>query len=555
MVNLFLEEKEKQNVKEWTYNVVDNSISTKLLGPLWNYLVLLVPHTIAPNLLSLAGLLCILHAFYIVITLIDTPYRAFAAGAAGALIFIYQNLDAIDGKHARQTGNSSPLGELFDHACDNVGVVFIILTIFFAVGVEDTDSLWFIVQGSQMMFLRGHLKAWYDEYRSVHFKLLSGPGEALLITEFVLIYRALFGLGWLTSAASYVVVLFTDLTTQDEKAIAHLLSDWIPRIWYYTQVILLLYRIVTFPRELRYRDPFTQKLTGDVLRTKATKWGLSIILVYRIASSVLLWLPLGPFSEPLSIWDVASDGSVMAIVTSDIILAKMAKRNLHPWVPIMYMVSFLNRLLPVCLVLFYFSAVFAELCAYLNLPLLTVCRNVYCDGIYDLCHNGHKQLFKNALKLGNRLFVGIVGDEDAMKYKRPPIMSMEERAVEVMGCKGVDRVIKNCPCFGITKKFILENNIHVVAHGAEYTAREEAKKLRVAAERLRGEKKEEEAREAERTAAEEEARAAAHGEKALSARGMKYYKEAFDMGRTEILPRTEGISTTELILRCKKVHL
>lgn len=27
-------------------------------------------------------------------------------------------LDAIDGKHARNTGNSSPLGELFDHGCD-----------------------------------------------------------------------------------------------------------------------------------------------------------------------------------------------------------------------------------------------------------------------------------------------------------------------------------------------------------------------------------------------------------------------------------------------------
>jgi ethanolaminephosphotransferase len=29
--------------------------------------------------------------------------------------FIYQTMDAVDGKHARQTKSSSPLGQLFDH--------------------------------------------------------------------------------------------------------------------------------------------------------------------------------------------------------------------------------------------------------------------------------------------------------------------------------------------------------------------------------------------------------------------------------------------------------
>jgi phosphatidylglycerophosphate synthase len=33
-------------------------------------------------------------------------------------LFIYQTLDAIDGKQARRTNSSSPLGELFDHGCD-----------------------------------------------------------------------------------------------------------------------------------------------------------------------------------------------------------------------------------------------------------------------------------------------------------------------------------------------------------------------------------------------------------------------------------------------------
>ena len=33
-------------------------------------------------------------------------------------LFIYQSLDAVDGKQARRTQSATPLGELFDHGCD-----------------------------------------------------------------------------------------------------------------------------------------------------------------------------------------------------------------------------------------------------------------------------------------------------------------------------------------------------------------------------------------------------------------------------------------------------
>ena len=36
-----------------------------------------------------------------------------------ASYFIYRMLDEMDGKQARKTGNSSPLGLLFDHGCDS----------------------------------------------------------------------------------------------------------------------------------------------------------------------------------------------------------------------------------------------------------------------------------------------------------------------------------------------------------------------------------------------------------------------------------------------------
>lgn len=48
----------------------------------------------------------------------QAPLWAYMSCAVG--LFLYQSLDAIDGKQARRTNSSTPLGELFDHGCDSV---------------------------------------------------------------------------------------------------------------------------------------------------------------------------------------------------------------------------------------------------------------------------------------------------------------------------------------------------------------------------------------------------------------------------------------------------
>lgn len=57
---------------------------------------------------------------------LEPPRWACALCALG--LFIYQSLDAIDGKQARRTNSSSPLGELFDHGCDSISTVFVALS-------------------------------------------------------------------------------------------------------------------------------------------------------------------------------------------------------------------------------------------------------------------------------------------------------------------------------------------------------------------------------------------------------------------------------------------
>lgn len=48
-------------------------------------------------------------------------------------LFVYQALDAIDGKQARRTNSSTPLGELFDHGCDCVSIGEYFLLFFYLI--------------------------------------------------------------------------------------------------------------------------------------------------------------------------------------------------------------------------------------------------------------------------------------------------------------------------------------------------------------------------------------------------------------------------------------
>lgn len=100
-------------------------------------MVLKTPIYIAPNLLTIVGLLINIITSVILIWFspdakAEAPRWCYMACAVG--LFIYQSLDAIgefllgcivlnklkrfamlDGKQARRTNTSSPLGELFDH--------------------------------------------------------------------------------------------------------------------------------------------------------------------------------------------------------------------------------------------------------------------------------------------------------------------------------------------------------------------------------------------------------------------------------------------------------
>ncbi|KAK7791692.1 hypothetical protein R5R35_008712 [Gryllus longicercus] len=125
-----------KRLSEHKYSFTSTSLLDSLLQPWWNWLVSKLPLWLAPNLITVWGLIVnILTTLILVWYSPDAKEEAprWACFACALGLFVYQSLDAIDGKQARRTGTSSPLGELFDHGCDSISTVFVALSACIAV--------------------------------------------------------------------------------------------------------------------------------------------------------------------------------------------------------------------------------------------------------------------------------------------------------------------------------------------------------------------------------------------------------------------------------------
>jgi phosphatidylglycerophosphate synthase len=125
--------------KSGAYTPLDN-----LLNPWWQFAANRLPVWISPNMVTLTGfffaftgmLAQVLTQFYpetfvAWAGLADEEVRLIVNTYTAFTLFMYQTLDAMDGKHARATGQSTPLGALFDHGIDGcvmtmIGVIMLL---------------------------------------------------------------------------------------------------------------------------------------------------------------------------------------------------------------------------------------------------------------------------------------------------------------------------------------------------------------------------------------------------------------------------------------------
>jgi len=107
--------------KAGVYTPLDN-----LLNPVWTQLTELLPMWLAPNVVTSIGGGCNM-LIVTLCTVFSPSYEemvpSWVLQINGVLLITGYFLDCMDGKQARRTGNSSPLGQLFDHGTDALGVM------------------------------------------------------------------------------------------------------------------------------------------------------------------------------------------------------------------------------------------------------------------------------------------------------------------------------------------------------------------------------------------------------------------------------------------------
>lgn len=474
-MHIFLSRDEKDRLSKWKYSVVDNSITTKLFTPWWKFIVQYVPITVAPNILSLAGLLCILYFFNLAFRY-SHLYANLISIVGAVLVFAYTTLDAIDGMHARRTGNSSPLGELFDHTCDNVSVPFAVLGMTLCLGISDMTLNWYIVQIIQLIFLLSHIEAF--QKKVVTFGKYTGPGEFLNMYILILLFNGFIGFDFVNVIINYIANMFNTTPT---IMFTYVFST----VYYLTLGSFLLY--VWHMDNKNYNS----------------KMGLLISIVIRAIPAVLIYFKM--MSGDMNIYTVVSHGIIMSILTGDMIVSKMSDRQLHPLIPIFVMLSVLDNFLCIACAFCYYFAILSEISFHMRIPIFGVRRVVFINGVFDLFHRAHMRLCQEAAKEGTYLIVGVLSEEDVLKYKNKkinrPAMTFEQRCDAVRNCGFVDQVIQS-PLYIKGEEgdqFMRDNKIDVIMISSEYDSPQDL-----------------------------------------------YYESARRQGKIKVLPRMDGISTTEL---------
>lgn len=179
-----LTETDKQNLLNYRYSGGDSSpIYQNILSPFAQFWVDLLPLWMAPNVVTSLGLICSILAA--ICTAIFNPDLAAHAPRwlhlmSCLCILAYQTFDNMDGKQARRTGSSSPLGMLFDHGCDAVNAGLLCIPIASALATGWTPNFFLCLWSGFAAF---YFQAWEEYYvGTMVLPPFNGPTEGLLMS-------------------------------------------------------------------------------------------------------------------------------------------------------------------------------------------------------------------------------------------------------------------------------------------------------------------------------------------------------------------------------------
>jgi len=131
---------------------------------------------------------------------------------------------------------------------------------------------------------------------------------------------------------------------------------------------------------------------------------------------------------------------------------------------------------------------------------------LFMDGAFDMMHYGHMNAFRLARSLGTHLVVGVNSDKSITECKGAPLMDDDERLAMVKGCKFVDEVVPDCP-YVMSEEYL---EYVIKKYKIDYVI---------------------------------------HGDDPCIVNGKDVYDSAKKAGKFQSIPRTEGVSTTDIVGR------
>ncbi len=138
-------------------------------------------------------------------------------------------------------------------------------------------------------------------------------------------------------------------------------------------------------------------------------------------------------------------------------------------------------------------------------------NRLWIDGCFDFFHHGHAGVMLQSRRLGTELIVGLHSDAEIALNKGPTVMNLDERVGAVEACRFSTKCVP-CAPYVTSIPWISHYGCQYVCHGDDITS---------------------------------------------DAQGEDCYRFVKRAGRMKIVPRTPGISTTDLVgrmLMCTKEH-
>jgi cytidyltransferase-like protein len=407
--SLFISPLEMNNLKKWVYKVSSDEWLYPYLDPFYNSLVNLIPSYITPNILTLAGFFSSLLSYYF------SPNPLLFA----LFLFLYMVLDTLDGKQARKTLSSSPLGELFDHFCDSISNVLLTSALLHIFHIDNYSIHLSFILINNLLFQNEHLKAFLNHNKNIHFSRHFGPTQIIFYTLAISIFQFLFDFDFsLEESQSDILV-------------------YILKFFYY---LIFLNNSEYF---IKYKH-------------------FNLHNVFLNLSNAISFFFLASSNHYLL------HGILFNLTTIDLMISKMASCNLHF---IYNLIVWIGLLLPnstYFILPIYFIIILYHLSTGLNLPILRPIIKIFVSGYYDGLHYGHINSLKEASQYGHRLIVGVHSDEDSQKYKnKKPMINGDIRCQKIEELPFVYMVIKDCQQI-FDEEFIKKYQINFIGLSDEY---------------------------------------------------------------------------------------